>query len=641
MYVSPSEDTSLVGAAEVPTMPTASWSSGIVRNLAVASVGAAIAWCASSFQGHKVRADMDGLAQFAEHVKCKVPKDFCAGTETRKDTLSFRDCDGDGVLDPYCEGGELLRFGYVSSADGCKNTWPNGLCKKESQPKSISTPKRAAGNEITIIHFNDVYSIGGVLEGDQRSGGMSRAIYNVKKERERNPNRTFVVFAGDALSPSLLSDLFKGEQMIDILNDMKLDAASLGNHEFDFGVDMLNTRLSESNFPWLNVNLMNEKNELLGNTTKYFIRDVPWEPRWGFGDDKALKTVRVCFFGAAYDVRETMFKDKDRMKYKDIFKASEEAAEHLKKDKKCDVVMPLTHQFSKEDCELSKRLGDKVDLILGGHDHSTEFTSVCGHAPYVKAASDLKTQWVMTMWLDDDGTVHHTDGRIISLTEADPFDEAMHDKVVQWEEKAEKVMGKTMGCFGTGYDAHSSHLRQRETNAGDFFTDATRHFHKTDVVMINGGTICGHKTYEKGPVTRKILTSMHPYGNEVLKIWATGAELKEYIEHSLRCWEKVCGDFVQISGLRYEFNPDNKVGERLVKLKHLNDTEVTDDEKLTVGMSNYMWANSKLVNNKLFNMVTVNDKVPLLMGLYDYVEDAGDKCVTQELDGRIKNLSEK
>merc|ERR1719264_1824920 len=152
--------------------------------------------------------------------------------------------------------------------------------------------------------------------------------------------------------------------------------------------------------------------------------------------------------------------------------AAKKETRHLKNTEKCDVVIPLTHQFSKEDCAMSKALGDSLDLILGGHDHSTEMTTVCGHAPYVKAASDLKTQWIMTLWLDDDGKVESVDGRLLSLTDADPFDEEIHAKVVEWEEKGEAEMGKNCGCFKVDIDAIDAHSRQKLTTGGVFATDA-------------------------------------------------------------------------------------------------------------------------------------------------------------------------
>jgi len=543
---------------------------------------------------------------------CPIPKDWCNKDPNREDHLSYRDCDGDGILDPYCEGGELLRFGYISSKNNCVDNWPHGICVREVEPgrNQGEFGNKAMSNEITIIHFNDVYEVAGILEGGVRRGGMSRAAHFVNQQRKRNPERTFVLFAGDALSPSVLSDLFEGEQMIDILNKMKIDAASLGNHEFDFGVDTLNERLSQSAFPWLNINLYNDDMKLLPGTTQRLIKEVPFSPR--FGEDNGGKTTaKVCFFGVAYDVRETMFRD---------------------------VVVPLTHQFSQSDCKLSKALDKDVDLILGGHDHSTEFTSVCGHAPYAKAASDLKTQWVMTLWLDKHGKVDSVDGRIITLTDSDPFDEDIHVDIIKWESKGSEVMNEKCGCSSVDLDAVATHVRHHETGMGNFFTDAVKTMHQTDVALINGGTIRGNKVFAKGDLTKKIMTEMHPFGNAVVKIYATGKELHDYITKQLDCYDTWCGNFVNVAGLKLEFNPALPKGSRLVKLMKPDGTEVGNDEKFTVALTDYMLANSPLKNNKLYNMVTLNDAVPLVQALFKAAKKAGTECVSPETDGRMKKL---
>jgi len=582
----------------------------------------------------KVGATMEG--------SCPLPENWCNGTGSREDTLSYRDCDGDGILDPYCEGGFLLRFGYISSKSDCKDNWPNGICKAgrnaEEDEASKSTAEHAADNEITIIHFNDVYNVAGNLEKGTRRGGMSRAMHMVNYHRKRNPDRTFVVFAGDGLSPSVLSDMFKGEQMIDILNEMKLDAASLGNHEFDFGIDVMTKRLKESQFPWLNINLMDENGKLLESTVKYFIKEIPWTPRWKPSDKEKLK---VCFFGVAYDVRMTMFKDTDRVKFKEVLEASKDAVKHLREEEQCNVVIPLTHQFSKQDCELSAALGKDIDLILGGHDHSTEFTSVCGHAPYVKAASDLKTQWIMTLYLDDNGKVDSVDGNLLSLTDADPFCEKMHDKVVQWEERAEKENAKKLGCLAVDLDANNANVRSRETTMGNFATDAVRAVHETDVAIINGGTLRGDKTYSKGDILRQTVVEFHPYGNQVVKIYMTGKEFKDYLEICLKCINTFCGNFVQMSGMKYEFDPTKPEGERVVKLTTLDGDEVADDKEFTCAITDYMLANSPMAKNKLYKMTTLNDAVPLVQSFMETIQDGGDECVDVKIDGRITDISKK
>jgi len=492
----------------------------------------------------------------------------------------------------------------------------------------------AASNEVTIIHFNDVYNVGGVLESGTRRGGMSRAAHVINEERKRNPDRTFVVFAGDLLSPSVLSDLFDGAQMIDILNGLNLDAASLGNHEFDFGVDTLAKRVKESNFPWLNINLMDENGKLLPGTTPRKIRDVPFTPRWGTEEKKT----RVCLFGSAYDVRETMYKDTARVTHKDAINASRAEAKDLREKEGCNVVLALTHQFSREDCAMSRALGDSIDLILGGHDHSTELTTVCGNAPYVKADSDLKTQWIMTLWLNENGGVDDVDGRLLSLTDADPFDTALHTKILDWEDKGKAELNKPMGCATVGFDSVAAHVRQVETNAGNFFCDAVKAVHKTDVVMINGGTIRGNKVFPTGKLTKQTLTELHPFGNKIVKVYAKGSEIRAYIEKMLDCYTDLCGGFVNIAGLKYTFSPGKTPGQRLLKLTYPNSTDVGDADVLTVAMSDYMLANSNMKNNKLYRMVTLNDAVPIVESLFAAALAAGDKCVAPKVDGRITRV---
>merc|ERR1712232_837911 len=102
------------------------------------------------------------------------------------------------------------------------------------------------------------------------------------------------------------------------------------------------------------------------------------------------------------------------------------------------------------------------------------------------------------------------------------------------------------------------------------------------------------------------------------------------INANLDCWEKVCGNFVQVSGLRYEFDPSLPSGHRLVKLMTEDGTEIDEGKTFTVAITDYMLANSKLQKNKLYNMVTLNDAVPLVQALFDAVKKAGEGCITTE-----------
>src|SRR5437773_11568154 len=121
-----------------------------------------------------------------------------------------------------------------------------------SDPRTPQTaPPRAV--EITLLQVNDAYVLEPVDGG--RRGGMARLATLVKRMRAAHPNVVFA-HAGDALSPSPMSTVLRGEHMIAVLNALGLDVATFGNHEFDFGPDVLRRRMAESRFTWLSANVV-------------------------------------------------------------------------------------------------------------------------------------------------------------------------------------------------------------------------------------------------------------------------------------------------------------------------------------------------------------------------------------------------
>eukprot|EP00435_Cladocopium_sp_Y103_P008141 s1861_g2.t1 len=344
---------------------------------------------------------------------------------------------------------------------------------------------------------------------------------------------------------------------------------------------------------------------------------------------------RLCIFGAAYNLLETLYKDKDRVSYRDLQKASLEEARELREKHHCQVVLALTHQFAKDDCALAKAAGEDVDLILGGHDHFTDLRSDCGHATYLKADSDLKTQWVMTVLLTEELRsviqVQSIEGKLLSLTDSDPFSPSVHDKVVHWEQRGQQELGKTIGCTNASLDSRESQVRQKETVIGNFFTDAVMDMHKTDVVLIPGGTIRGDKVFPAGDLSKKSITEMHPFGNSIVKVWVKAVDIKTYIDEQLECFQSSCGRFLHVAGLQYTFDPKASKGHRVTTLRYANGTALREDKELSVAMIDYYYLKSDWRQNDLFEMGTVNDAVPLILALYAYVQKAGSSCIAPAL----------
>lgn len=111
---------------------------------------------------------------------------------------------------------------------------------------------------ITLLQVNDVYQFAPVDRGTR--GGLARVL-TLKKQIQKESPHTLFLFAGDTISPSVESITYKGAQMIEAWNTAGLDYATFGNHEFDFGPDVLRERMKESRFPWIAANVIDTKTD--------------------------------------------------------------------------------------------------------------------------------------------------------------------------------------------------------------------------------------------------------------------------------------------------------------------------------------------------------------------------------------------
>src|SRR5712692_5177696 len=116
--------------------------------------------------------------------------------------------------------------------------------------------QRQCNVRVTLLQLNDVYQFAPVDGGAH--GGLARVMTLRKQIMSESPNALFLL-AGDTISPSVESNTYQGRQMIDAWNTSGLDYATFGNHEFDFGPDVLRARMRESKFKWLAANVVDKK----------------------------------------------------------------------------------------------------------------------------------------------------------------------------------------------------------------------------------------------------------------------------------------------------------------------------------------------------------------------------------------------
>src|ERR1700687_1317604 len=124
---------------------------------------------------------------------------------------------------------------------------------------------------VTLLQVNDVYQFAPVDGGTR--GGLARVLTLRKEIMSESPHALYLL-AGDTISPSVESNTYQGRQMIDAWNASGLDYATFGNHEFDFGPDVLRERMGESHFKWLAANVIDKRTgKTFADTPEFVVRE--------------------------------------------------------------------------------------------------------------------------------------------------------------------------------------------------------------------------------------------------------------------------------------------------------------------------------------------------------------------------------
>ena len=113
-----------------------------------------------------------------------------------------------------------------------------------------------------------------------------------------------------------------------------------------------------------------------------------------------------------------------------------------------------------------------------------------------------------------------------------------------------------MGSTRTPLEGTSQRLRSSETNLGDLVADAVRAAAHSDAALVNGGGIRGDRVHPPGPLTRRTLTEIHPFGNAVTTLSVPGRVIVAALEHGISRLPLSAGQFPQVSGLAFRVNAD-------------------------------------------------------------------------------------
>jgi len=220
---------------------------------------------------------------------------------------------------------------------------------------------------ITILHTNDTHSQIDPLPANDRSypgkGGVARRATLVKRVRQENPN-TLLIDAGDAFQGTPYFNFFKGEVEYKAMSAIGYDVGTLGNHEFDNGVEGLATALKFANFDLVSTNYDFRGTALEGKIKRYVIREVAG--------------VRIGLFGLCISPVALITPDNFKgITYNDPIKVSHDTVKLLRETERCQLVIAMSHlgyyEKPKEgqigDSQVADQV-DGIDFIASGHTHT-------------------------------------------------------------------------------------------------------------------------------------------------------------------------------------------------------------------------------------------------------------------------------
>ena len=474
---------------------------------------------------------------------------------------------------------------------------------------------------VTLLHVNDIYQLMAVDKGTR--GGLARLATLRDRIRSESPN-TLLILGGDTISPSVSSNTFRGAQMIAGWNAVGLDLAVLGNHEFDFGPDVLKTRMDESKFPWVTANVLDMAagGKLFGTAVPSLVKD--------FGG------VKIGFVGVVTQSTLKSSTPGPNARFLDPRQTVKQEAERLRASG-VRYVVAVTHLDMAEDLRLST--DNSVNLILGGHDHDL-MQSLDGLVPIFKAGSDTRNVVRIDLTFNSaNNDPPAMDWVILPVTNAIAENPAVAGVAAFYEKQVEERYGQTVGTTTVELNARQSAVRSGETNLGNWLADIFRASVKADVALINGGSIRSNAGYGPGTLTRRDLMTILPFDNPIIKLRITGRVLREALEYGLSELHssRESGRYPQISGMQVKYDVRRPVGQRLIAVE-IAGRSLDDAADYTIAVNNYLGrgGDGYAMLKDLPREITAENARTETAEAIEYLSTAGS--IAPKVDGRMQRV---
>lgn len=435
-------------------------------------------------------------------------------------------------------------------------------------------------SEVTILYTNDVHTY-----IDKQAPELTYAAIAALKQSYQNAGKkVLLVDAGDHVQGTAYGSMDQGASIIELMNAAGYDAATPGNHEFDYGMDRAKELMRDADFPYLSCNWVDLRTNLrVLPEIKVFVRGG----------------VRIAFVGITTPETFTKstpayFMNKAQTKYiydilggedgQKLYSAVQKAVDKAK----ClaDVVIGLGHLGV--DPSSSPWTSEEViahttgfDAFIDGHSHTVmENKQVADASGRLVTLTQTGSYFanVGEMTIAPDGTIST---RLVSTY--DQEDVAVAAEQAAWVSSVDEMLGEKIAVADTKFyitdpATGKRRIRSGETNLGDFVADGIyTYFNEVeqlhcDIAIMNGGGIRSDE--DAGYWTFKTCKQVSPFGNVACLMSVTGKQIQDALEFAARfagAEGKENGGFLQVAGATYEIHTD------------IPNTVQTDDKNVWLG----------------------------------------------------------
>lgn len=417
------------------------------------------------------------------------------------------------------------------------------VCAAET---TTSTTKDLTGH-IVILHTNDVH--GGIA-------GYAK-LAAAKESYTASGAYTLLVDAGDYIQGDPTVSASQGKTAIELMNSTGYDAATVGNHEFDYGYANLKTISAQANFPILAANVQYNGATAFDSHTIFTAANGKKIGVFG------LETPETATKAHPAKIQGVTF-----VGGQDMMKLAQTEVDTLKAAG-CDYVICLGHLGIDAESTGNRSIDvlnavTGIDVFIDGHSHSTldqikaatNGTGKVGNAYLTSTGTKLANVGVVD--IAPDGTITTSNVPLDTLTAENADTAAVIQRIQQ---QIDADYGAVFAQSEVQLNGEKAQVRTGETNLGDLITDAMLWQagtlgEKVDAAISNGGGI--RASLSVGGLTKKDINTVLPFGNTLYLVKLTGAQLLEALEASTCSLPESIGAFPQVSGIEYTVNAGAK-----------------------------------------------------------------------------------